>query len=477
MIQGNLEFPVSPNISNASGTISNNNNKIIIPKAKPMENSINLVLFLSKKTKAAPIKIKTPNPNVTNKPIVFMTLPSFLFYSTTIKNTCKWNLPLNSRWGCDRIIIEVFVVKKKKKKFWILILIIILLIGCGSLFFLWKTNQLDYKSSLTIQVGEELPTIKDYVKNHKKLDQQTISWKKMKKEKNKIYHAGTYQGTFSYQGKEITLQLIVQDQEAPTIKNVQDLTIHQNEEIDLLKNIEVTDNSHDSIDTKVIGDYDVSKVGTYSLAYQATDKSGNKTEKEFTLTVQEDQNVVGKTSKGYSIKNIDGLYYINDILIANKSYDLPRTYAPGALLEEFNIAFSEMQEAAKQEGININIVSGYRSYNKQTSLYNNYVAKDGKAAADTYSARPGHSEHQTGLAADLNMVDTSFENTDAGKWLANNCYKYGFILRYPKGKESITGYIYEPWHFRFIGDEAKNLYNNGNWITLEEYLGIDSVYE
>ena len=368
-------------------------------------------------------------------------------------------------------------MKKKKKKFWILILIIILLIGCGSLFFLWKTNQLDYKSSLTIQVGEELPTIKDYVKNHKKLDQQTISWKKMKKEKNKIYHAGTYQGTFSYQGKEITLQLIVQDQEAPTIKNVQDLTIHQNEEIDLLKNIEVTDNSHDSIDTKVIGDYDVSKVGTYSLAYQATDKSGNKTEKEFTLTVQEDQNVVGKTSKGYSIKNIDGLYYINDILIANKSYDLPRTYAPGALLEEFNIAFSEMQEAAKQEGININIVSGYRSYNKQTSLYNNYVAKDGKAAADTYSARPGHSEHQTGLAADLNMVDTSFENTAAGKWLANNCYKYGFILRYPKGKESITGYIYEPWHFRFIGDEAKNLYNNGNWITLEEYLGIDSVYK
>ena len=75
------------------------------------------------------------------------------------------------------------------------------------------------------------------------------------------------------------------------------------------------------------------------------------------------------------------------------------------------------------------------------------------------------------------MVDTSFENTAAGKWLANNCYKYGFILRYPKGKESITGYIYEPWHFRFIGDEAKNLYNNGNWITLEEYLGIDSVYE
>lgn len=186
--------------------------------------------------------------------------------------------------------------------------------------------------------------------------------------------------------------------------------------------------------------------------------------------------IVGKTSKGYEIKKINGLYYIKGILVANKTYSLPSTYAPGDLLSEFTIAFTKMKKDAEAEGITLTVVSGYRSYERQTTLYNNYVARDGKANADTYSARPGHSEHQTGLAADLNLVDTSFENTKAGKWLAQNCYKYGFILRYPKGKEAITGYIYEPWHFRFIGDEAKNLYNNGNWISLEEYLGIDSKY-
>lgn len=186
--------------------------------------------------------------------------------------------------------------------------------------------------------------------------------------------------------------------------------------------------------------------------------------------------IVGKTSKGYEIKKINGLYYIKGILVANKTYSLPSTYAPGDLLSEFTIAFTKMKKDAEAEGITLTVVSGYRSYERQTTLYNNYVARDGKANADTYSARPGHSEHQTGLAADLNLVDTSFENTKAGKWLAQNCYKYGFILRYPKGKEAITGYIYEPWHFRFIGDEAKNLYNDGNWISLEEYLGIDSKY-
>ncbi len=190
----------------------------------------------------------------------------------------------------------------------------------------------------------------------------------------------------------------------------------------------------------------------------------------------QDNDIVGKTSKGYEIKKVKGLYYIKGILIANKTYSLPSTYAPGDLLSEFTIAFTKMKNDAAKEGITLTVVSGYRSYTRQTTLYNNYVARDGKVNADTYSARPGHSEHQTGLAADLNLVDTSFENTKAGKWLAKNCYKYGFILRYPKGKESITGYIYEPWHFRFIGDEAENLYNNGNWISLEEYLGIDSKY-
>ena len=136
-----------------------------------------------------------------------------------------------------------------------------------------------------------------------------------------------------------------------------------------------------------------------------------------------------------------------------------------------------MANAASSAGLSIRVVSGFRSYNTQNNLYNNYVNRDGRAAADTYSARPGHSEHQTGLAADINLVDDSFEYTSEGQWLNNNAYKYGFILRYPKGKTSETGYIYESWHYRYVGvDLATKLYNGGNWISLENYFGITSQY-
>ena len=96
---------------------------------------------------------------------------------------------------------------------------------------------------------------------------------------------------------------------------------------------------------------------------------------------------------------------------------------------------------------------------------------DGQALADTYSARPGHSEHQTGLAFDVGAIDDNFGSTAAGKWLANNAHLYGFIIRYPKGKENITGYKYEPWDIRFLGiDIATKVYESG--LTLDEYLGI-----
>ena len=183
------------------------------------------------------------------------------------------------------------------------------------------------------------------------------------------------------------------------------------------------------------------------------------------------------TSKGYTVEQKNGAYYINGILVANKSYSLSNTYNPGGLLSVFMNTYNNMNNDAKNQGINLRIISGFRSYDKQKTLYNNYVARDGKIAADRYSARAGHSEHQTGLAADINSLEQSWENTKEGKWLNDNCYKYGFIIRYPKGKESITGYMFEPWHIRYVGVEvATALYNNGNWLTLEEYLGIDSKY-
>ncbi len=170
--------------------------------------------------------------------------------------------------------------------------------------------------------------------------------------------------------------------------------------------------------------------------------------------------------------------YINNILIVNKSYPLPKDYRPDndELTSETSNAFEKMRVDAQAEGLNLYISSGFRSYEYQAQLYQRYADRDGYEKADTYSARAGYSEHQTGLAFDLNTIDDSFANTPEGKWVAENCWKYGFILRYPKGKEAQTGYQYEPWHLRYLGEDmAKKVYDSG--LCLEEYLGITSQYK
>lgn len=205
-------------------------------------------------------------------------------------------------------------------------------------------------------------------------------------------------------------------------------------------------------------------------------------------TKQEIQPVETPVKEENKIETKDGVTYVNDIMIVNKTYSLPSTYrGPNSdgyeyclrcLTQETLDAFDAMQADAQSIGLNLYISSGYRSYTYQENLYNSYVNRDGKELADTYSARPGHSEHQTGLAFDLNTIDDSFANTAEGQWVKDNCQKYGLILRYPKGKENITGYQYESWHLRYVGKElAQKLYNNGDWITLEEYFNLTSNYE
>lgn len=181
------------------------------------------------------------------------------------------------------------------------------------------------------------------------------------------------------------------------------------------------------------------------------------------------------TSGGQKIRIVNGIAYVDGILIANKKYPLPKDYAPGRLADDVQTALAEMQAAAKKDGLSLYVVSGYRSYDYQGQLYNNYCKRDGKAAADRYSARPGYSEHQTGLAFDLNSTADSFAYTPEAKWIAAHAQEYGFIVRYPKEKEAVTGYKYEPWHLRYLGKEtAQAVYDSG--LCLEEYLGIDSYY-
>ena len=175
---------------------------------------------------------------------------------------------------------------------------------------------------------------------------------------------------------------------------------------------------------------------------------------------------------------VDGATYIDGVLIVNKSYPITQEYPLRCFAPEAEAAYQQMKQAAAAEGLRLIERTSYRSFMQQTIIYNNYVKEHGQEAADRFSARPGYSEHHTGLAIDLNSLETAFGETPEGIWLANHCAEYGFILRYPKDSEEITGYIYEPWHVRYVGVElAQKLYlGDGDFLTLEEYFGITSAY-
>ena len=169
----------------------------------------------------------------------------------------------------------------------------------------------------------------------------------------------------------------------------------------------------------------------------------------------------------------NGCTYVDGILIANKQISLPQDYDPG-MLPETAEAFKQLQAAAQAEGLNIYQGSGYRNYQYQITVYNNLVATYGEEYADKISAKPGHSEHQTGYTVDCNTIDEAFINTPEGQWLDQHCHEFGFIIRYPKGKEAITGYSYECWHIRYVGVQmATEIYQQG--LTLEEYLDVLDV--
>ena len=144
------------------------------------------------------------------------------------------------------------------------------------------------------------------------------------------------------------------------------------------------------------------------------------------------------------------------------------------LVENAKEAYEEMAKDASKSKLKLVILSSYRSYDYQVDLYNRYAKKDGKEKADTYSGRPGFSEHQTGLAFDIyngKTTYTKFESTKEFDWMQENAYKYGFILRFPKGKELETGYQYESWHYRYVGkDIAKEIYDKD--ICFEEYMAM-----
>lgn len=201
------------------------------------------------------------------------------------------------------------------------------------------------------------------------------------------------------------------------------------------------------------------------------------------------------------IKNVDGKPVIqnpeNLLILVNKQYSLPDGYAPNDLVRpEVKFSFGDedieksylRQEAAtglekmfrqakKEKDLDLFAVSGYRSYERQVQILNAQIANVGEEKAVQVVAIPGQSEHQTGLAMDISSqsakftLTENFENTAEGKWLAKNAHRFGFILRYPKGKEEITGFSYEPWHFRYVGKDVATIIYEKGW-TLEEYFDV-----
>lgn len=373
--------------------------------------------------------------------------------------------------------------KYNKKRLFLLILVIVLIISCIFVFIKSKSLSIMYDKNVIVNLNDEVYDIDNitilkngsFVNDRVKLDTSKVGVQEVKV---------IIKDSFN-KNREVIYKLEIKDNDGPVI-TFKNLKTEIGKDIDLLAGVSAQDNSGEDISVTVEGNYDFNTVGDYKLYYVASDSSGNTTREEFTLTVNKKTEYMGyhvmpdrnfKTSKGFPAETKNGFTYVDGYLIVNKTYSIPSNYNPG-LSSEVKSKADIMFADAKVLGLNIYISSGFRSYSYQTTLYNRYVSQDGKEMADTYSARPGHSEHQTGLAFDVNQIDNSFADTPEGKWMANNCYKYGFILRYPKGKTNETGYMYESWHFRYVGTElAEKLYNNGDWITMESYFGLTSEYD
>lgn len=248
-------------------------------------------------------------------------------------------------------------------------------------------------------------------------------------------------------------------------------------------------NDSDKIDTDTkTNNNNVEKETLYFITQDLNLRKGPSKDFQIVLAIPKGSHLeyIGSSGDWYKVKYNEEVGYVSSkyvkkgtgykskgVLVVNKGHNLSNNFNPGVNPEALNW-LNKMIAEAKQEGVNIKSFSDFRTYSYQAELYNKYVNKNGKKLADTYSARPGYSEHQTGLAFDMCGNSPSFSEgfaeTKEGMWIANNDHRFGFIISYPKGKEHITGYKYEPWHIRYVGVELSNKIKNSG-LTLDEYLG------
>ena len=281
--------------------------------------------------------------------------------------------------------------------------------------------------------------------------------------------------------RDYSFNVNVVDTIAPVISGVEgELSLLEGTPVETIAKAEATDNSGEEIAVRVEGDYNPNKAGTQALTLVAEDSSGNKAEQSLAVNVigitedMPDSTFITRTGHKGEIK--DGILYVDGVMLVNKSFGLPSDFGggmDGATME----AYYKLATAGWNAGMDIVTVTEYRSYREQELLYEYWSEVAGEGPDTKSAVKAGHSEHQTGLAMDINSTDRSFAETAEAKWLSDHCAEYGFILRYPENKEDSTGCSWEPFHIRYVGtDLAGKLYNKGDWITMEEYFGVPSEY-
>ena len=370
-------------------------------------------------------------------------------------------------------------VKRKVKNVIVIAILVTILIGVN-IFFVFKNNGdpklkknlfiFEYGSEILLNVDAVIENV-----DNAKIDLTAIEYE------DEMAKIGLYECIVTYElngeQKSLKFSVEVKDTIAPEfIKFSDEIKVSETKKtIDYKSYFEAEDLS----DCEIEFDYSnvkLGEIGEYILIIKAKDNKGNENVKESRVIVGASSSNNSQEGSEFTCESVSEPYYKDGIMVVNKKHPLPCNYAPGEN-KAAGEAVAKLIAEMKLQGYSLsNTYSGYRSYDTQKKLYNNYVARDGKAKADTYSARPGFSEHQSGLAFDLRVPDNSKliqAGTPEAKWMAENAHKYGFIIRYQKGKESITGYQAEAWHLRYVGsvETATEIYNLN--ITLEEYLNVD----
>ena len=352
---------------------------------------------------------------------------------------------------------------KKKLLFFIFLSI---LVGGG----LVTLNYMEIKKneiSLAYEYGSPVSMediVADRFKDNYKFDSKDEQLTKhLKGKAKKPLPVGTYSLKVYNSEKQNYFKIVVDDTKEPVFTKFSDIVSLAIEDKKVDWNQFFCGDDASKVTLKVDdSEVEYGKEGSYPIQVSLQDAHGNSRNKD---------SIVEISSTPHIIKNAEATY-IKDILIVNKLHSIPADFASGEnaeASEQIKKLITDMQNMGYDVSSNY---SGFRTHKEQIDLYNQYVQNHGQEEADKFSARPGYSEHETGLSFDLKDKDDNLlEAKKEADWISKNAHKYGFIVRYPEGKEAITGYISEPWHLRYVGVKtATDIYLSG--LCLEEYLDV-----